>query len=231
MGNTIDLKNIDGPVVDDLSADYIELDMMEQSNVVNAMMQAFEAMDMPNGSLAAYEHDGRVILRNEINSYEDGGGTATLADGTEIQNASIHVIGASAFISELENGNYSVQMSVQHAGSFEQGIDDYRRVNINYEVDAEDGSIVSRQGHAVGHDDAPNIWAIETAQAIEHAFAENLGPTAQETLADFRPNSAATESGPPPIGTELNSLSEIVNGTVAPDVQQKIDPVIPLGQP
>jgi hypothetical protein len=211
--NVLDLSEINGPVVFDTvdDSERILLDMDSQGHVVNAMFNALQSIDVPNNILAAYQNDdGSIILRNQMVTFEDGNGSAYLSSGTTIENMQTHIIGASVQIDELENGNCRVDLMVNHSGSFEQGVIDERRVIIDYEVDCENGSIISRAGHAVAHDDATNQWTISAAQTIEYHFTNALGPAAQDSIAQFRPASAATSVDLPPISADLNSLSRIL---------------------
>lgn len=229
MGNTIDLKNVDGPVIDDISGDYRQLDMAEQPEIVHAALTALESMDIPGGSISAYEHGGAVHLDNILTAYEDGSGSAELADGTVIENAQSHMIGLQVEIEEMENGNYEIGVRVDHMGSYEQGEIDARTTLMQYEVTPE-GEFLERSGHAIAHDDAANQWTIEAAQTFEHKLGAILGEDSLESLMDKRPETAATNVGEPPIGAELNSLSDLANAADA-TVKQDIAPAIPLGQP
>lgn len=227
MNTVIDLANVDGPVIDDMSGDYIDIEMMDQTNITNAMFNAIQSIDIPGGRLAAFEsHDGNISLRNELVAYEDGQGTTNLSmAGVTLENASRHIVGIQAAVEELENGNYGVSVLVNHDGSYEQHSVDDRQALINYEIDAENGEILSRDAQGLRFDDDVNQWVIDAAQAVEHSFTSNLGPVAQESISQFRPEGAAVTVGEPPLDTQFNSLSELsaelVNdGMSGPKVQQ-----------
>lgn len=230
MGKVIDLKDIKGPVVDDMSGDYRELDMADQPEIVHAALTALEAMDIPNGKIAAYEYEGTIHLDNLLMAYEDGNGNVELNDGTIIENAQSHMIGLQVEIEEMENGNYKVDVRVDHMGSYEQGEMDARTTLMNYEVSPE-GEFLDRSGHAVAHDDAANQWTIDAAQSFEHKLGTILGEDSLESLMEMRPETAATNVGEPPINAELNSLNEIsskMDATNQPaSPQSTFDPMVP----
>ncbi|MFP4313756.1 MAG: hypothetical protein ACLFR0_05450 [Alphaproteobacteria bacterium] len=208
MGGVINLKDVNGPVVDDVSGDNKTLDMAEQPEIVHAALTALESMDIPNGQISAYEYEGTIHLNNLMKAYEDGSGSVELVDGSVIENSQMHMIGLQVEIDELENGNYGIDVRADHMGSYEQGEIDARTTLMNYEVTPE-GEFLDRSGHAVAHDDAANQWTIEAAQAFEYKLATILGENSLESLVDKRPETAVTDVGEPPIDATLNSLQEL----------------------